>query len=85
MMRCETCDGTGSLLLSAAYPCPVCGGVGIASCCDGAVGGPDDVTNGAEPNRLIPTFARRLPTDCRSAADAVGAAGAMSAASVSPI
>jgi hypothetical protein len=26
-------------------PCRACGGCGIAHCCDGPVGGPDEVTN----------------------------------------
>ena len=55
MMQCETCNGIGKILYvhdpirpqraSDVAVCPTCNGTGIASCCDGAVGGPDEVTN----------------------------------------
>jgi hypothetical protein len=31
--------------VSLARPCPACHGGGTESCCEGAVGGPEDVTN----------------------------------------
>lgn len=63
-MRCEPCRGTGLQLERgpAAYrnirpagivPCPACGGSGIASCCEGAVGGPAEATNGTPPKGLL--------------------------------
>ncbi len=61
-MRCETCHGIGDLLVDIAMqpvtrlrdaammiPCPACCGTGIASCCDGAIGGPEEETNKGEP------------------------------------
>ena len=50
-MRCEACQGRGlisvphipSLGLYSTTPCRACGGTGVAHCCDGPVGGPDDV------------------------------------------
>jgi hypothetical protein len=59
-MRCETCMGDGGWWLDrqgrrlpfqmlhravAWMPCDNCGGSAIQSCCDGATGGPSDVTN----------------------------------------
>ena len=53
-MRCETCgdgDRPGWIrktFCDQSYDwiiCPACNGTGITSCCDGAVGGPDEVTN----------------------------------------
>jgi DnaJ-class molecular chaperone len=48
-MRCERCRGKGEIvvwigavrtaqLFNRWEPCPVCGGSGISSCCDGASG-----------------------------------------------
>jgi hypothetical protein len=37
-------------------PCPACGGSGQASCCEGAVGGADEITNtprGSQRNPLL--------------------------------
>ena len=42
-MICDRCKGSGVVPLFyvnnsgySRYPCPVCGGCGIASCCEGA-------------------------------------------------
>ena len=52
-MRCQDCDGSGTLPVLAldpprierGLPCPSCGGTGQQSCCEGAVGNARDVTN----------------------------------------
>ncbi len=37
-MICETCHGTGKIgPFPIAIPCPICGGCGVAHCCDGLV------------------------------------------------
>jgi hypothetical protein len=44
-MRCQDCQGRGYPAFApggVAMPCRMCGGSGIASCCDGAVPGDDD-------------------------------------------
>ncbi len=41
-MICEECGGIRD---ERKPPCAECGGCGITSCCDGAVGGPSDVGN----------------------------------------
>jgi hypothetical protein len=44
---CECCHGTGRILASICgdppypYPCPNCGGTGIAHCCEGECAQPD--------------------------------------------
>jgi hypothetical protein len=87
-MRCETCRGTGWIRdpnppFWIERVCPACQGSGGASCCEGAVGGPNEATNGCDLKAMlpIPTAARRSPTACRSAASVEGAAGAQSAGS----
>jgi DnaJ-class molecular chaperone len=58
MAVCATCYGRGYVwvdllgrpvtippMVSLAKPCPACHGSGTESCCEGAVGGPEDVTN----------------------------------------
>lgn len=62
-MRCETCEGIGVIhCISGQWigwkPCPACNGTGIASCCDGAVGGPDEVTNGGTVDPRNPDYSR---------------------------
>ncbi len=42
-MRCEECHGIGSS--ERPYPCKACGGTGFTLCCEGAVGGSDEVCN----------------------------------------
>lgn len=42
-MKCEQCQGLGHS--QASLPCGSCGGSGISSCCEGAVGLTADVTN----------------------------------------
>jgi hypothetical protein len=49
-MRCPTCENSGWPGWVRGrpldwMPCPECYGRADASCCDGAVGGPYDVTN----------------------------------------
>ncbi len=54
-MICGFCGGGGKLpaigliqgqpCVVGEQPCAACGGQGIISCCDGAVGGPGDVAN----------------------------------------
>ncbi len=60
-MRCEDCGGIGKLavlrfpilgprmLIEKEMPCPSCGGSGQQSCCEGAVGLAEDVTNNPLP------------------------------------
>jgi hypothetical protein len=49
-MICPTCHGTrwarDGEAARAAEPCPECQGQGLTSCCEGASGGPGQVTNG---------------------------------------
>lgn len=69
-MRCEACQGRGLItvcwpipniarrrnaLVYEDWPCASCNGSGIASCCEGACGGPDEATNLSPiPDRVLP-------------------------------
>jgi hypothetical protein len=54
-MICPECNGARyAVIRSQAIPCSTCGGCGIASCCDGAVGCGQDVVNGEVAADLDP-------------------------------
>jgi hypothetical protein len=47
-MPCLFCQ-----LAAPGLPCPACGGCGWLSCCEGAVGGPYEVTNTGALGALV--------------------------------
>lgn len=69
-MRCETCQGTGSIrhdwsewlwgTQGALLPCPDCGGCAVSHCCEGLTACNDPVEKETEAGTDSPNC---LPTD----------------------
>jgi hypothetical protein len=64
-MICPDCHGLRyAVIRGQLIPCSTCGGCGIASCCDGAVGCGLDVVNGELAGiSSIFQMARRISTE----------------------
>jgi len=76
-MICGTCHGARAIQspIGSPIPCPECYGTGITSCCEGACGGPGEVTNGPIPpeSRNEPQdFREQLPRHCDTQVELLG-------------